>query len=49
MIAVIPAGALWAFHRHQHFLQRTRGRRAVAVGEFGAVSVQVLGGRIEHG
>ena len=44
------AGALRAFQRHQHVLQRARGRRAVTpVGEFGAVGVQVLGGRIEHG
>ena len=44
------ACALRAFQRHQHVLQRACGRRAVtSVGEFGAVGVQVLGGRIEHG
>ena len=44
------AGALRAFQPHHHILQRPRGRRAVAaIGVFGAVGVQVLGGRIEHG
>ena len=44
------AGALRAFQRHQHVLQRPGGRGAVAaVLELAAMGVQVLGGRIEHG
>ena len=44
------AGALRAFQRHQHLLQRPGGRRAVAaVLELAAMGVQVFGGRIEHG
>ncbi len=43
------AGALGAFERHQRFLQRLRGWRAVtAVLVLAAVSMQVFRGWIEH-
>ena len=44
------AGALRAFQRHQHVLERARGRRALApIGELAAMGVQVGGGRVQHG
>jgi hypothetical protein len=44
------AGALRAFQRHQHVLQRPGGRRAVpAVLELAAMGVQIIRGRVKHG
>jgi len=42
--------AVRAFERHQRFLQRPGGRRAVAaVLKFTAVGMQIVRGRIQHG
>ena len=44
------ARALRAFERHQRLLQRLGGRgAAAAILELAAMSVQIFGGRIEHG